>query len=1286
MQLKKLEMCGFKSFAQKTEILFEPGVTCIVGPNGCGKSNVVDAIKWVLGTLSHKSVRGEEMLDVIFKGADGAGPAGMAEVSLTLDNADHALPVDFAEVTITRRLYRSGEGEYLINRTACRLKDIRDLLYGTGIGADNYSIIEQGKIDRLVTSDPKSRRLVFDEAAGISKYRARKKETENRLEKVTQDLLRVNDVVREVQRELRSVRGQAGRAARYREMTNEYRVKRTLVLVHDYRSLRGEGAELEARIAGLEAAQAERGAALGARREELARLEREVRELSDRSSALASERSAAASRAEFYDRALAAAERRVAELAEARELARRERDSASALLAEQRGHLGAAEAERERALAELGAIDAKVAELGGWLEEAQRSCRETAADLEARKAEAVALAQQESRARNELSQAKSDRDAAEARRARVEEQAAAAAAELEALRPEVEAARARKAEFEEAVARLKRAVAAGEEEQAALQVETARLDGELMQLRAARDRSESRRETLRELESAFEGLGQGARRLLKANLPGLCGTVADLLEAPAEHVAAVEAVLGEQAGTVVFETSEHVRLALEFLREHRLPRTSVLSLDRLRAPLRPHGTLPRVSSLVTAGERYRALAEALLGDAILAPTESAADILASLPHAITTVVARSGDVFDANGSVWTGRRTGGLVSRKTELKTLESEIAQFQDAIARLESERKAAGDRAAELERRLREQRHEVYDQGMALSDTLKTLELREQRMERIESDRGHLVAELGQAAARIVELDARRGELEARIASIEQSLEGAERSAASLAEALKLSEAAREDLRARHGALQVERATAEEQRISASRRVDMVAAEIARHEETARRQEESLAQIDSRSAAAGAELETQRAEQAAAAGVIAEKQAAAEAAAAERDAAQARLESGRDGAAELQRGLDEGGRDLQEARVRQAQRSAALENLAARAREELELDLAAEAAPAAEAPEADGGEAAFAVEEELAAELLAPAAPAEPETDWTALARETEELRAKIAGFGAVNVVALEQLDGLEAREKDLLAQQDDVEKAKRQLEELIRRIDRESKILFERTLEYVREQFGTIFRKVFGGGKADIVLQQEEGVDPLDQGLEVMARIPQRELMPISSLSGGQKTLTAFSLVMALFRANPSPFCVLDEADAALDEANVDKYAGMVNEFVGETQFIVISHNKRTMAAADVLYGVTMETPGISKKVSVDLHGEGGMESLRKRRDELMAARAESAGRKAAEMSRVREAATAALAAEEQGEPVPAAAPAPAPELPEVLDATKLLDPYNYSAPPPEPPAAT
>ncbi|HEU4339449.1 MAG TPA: hypothetical protein VFS19_05230, partial [Planctomycetota bacterium] len=454
------------------------------------------------------------------------------------------------------------------------------------------------------------------------------------------------------------------------------------------------------------------------------------------------------------------------------------------------------------------------------------------------------------------------------------------------------------------------------------------------------------------------------------------------------------------------------------------------------------------------------------------------------------------------------------------------------------------------------------------------------------------------------------------------------------SLAESVKVAEEGRARIQEEVTAVQVARAKAEEKQQSAESRIELMRGQRDQHRAAIVRADEALGQIAARIEAATQDFERQSSEKAAAEKDIESKRAAVEEALAARQSAQARAGASRDALAGVERRGAEEGAELQNLRVRDAQRSTMLDNLAARARDEFQVDLAA----AESAPEDEAS------------------------IDWESLGREADDLRAKIASFGVVNTAALDQIDELEAREKDLLGQQKDIDGAKRQLEELIRRINRESKELFERTLEFVREQFGSIFRKVFGGGKADILLQAEEGVDPFDQGLEVMVRIPQRELMPISSLSGGQKSLTAFSLVMALFKANPSPFCILDEADAALDESNVDKYAALVNEFVHETQFIVVTHNKRTMAAADVLYGVTMETPGVSRKVSVDLNGTEGLEALMKRREELRKSRAEASTRKAAELAAVRAAAEAAMEAEETPVAVAEAGPAEPQVLPD------------------------
>ncbi|HYF00982.1 MAG TPA: AAA family ATPase, partial [Planctomycetota bacterium] len=500
MQLKKIEMCGFKSFAHRTEIVFNKGVTGIVGPNGCGKSNVVDAIKWVLGTLSYKSVRGEEMLDVIFKGAQGVSAMGFAEVSLTLDNADHSLPIEFEEVTITRRLYNTGEGEYYINKAACRLKDIRELLYGTGIGTDNYSVIEQGKIDKLVLSNPHERRLVFDEAAGISKYRAKKRETENRLEKVTADLLRIQDVVGEVQKQLRSVRAQAGRAARYKELTEDLRSKRTLLSLHEHRALAARAGELGTRLQetsgrrdGLRASQEQAARAV---EEARGRLEAE----SSRHAELASALAGLESQASYLEKSIASSEARVGELEAERGRAAEERAQVDARAADVAAQAQAEERQLAEVDAALKAHEAQVEEFRRHLDDATRECGRATAELERKKAEAVELAHKESQTRNE--QARLAREKAElaARAEALEGQAGRLDIELEELRRKVADARAARAAIEAEIAALLDRKKAEDAEQARLREERTGLEREVGRLRENKQHRVARRETLRDLE------------------------------------------------------------------------------------------------------------------------------------------------------------------------------------------------------------------------------------------------------------------------------------------------------------------------------------------------------------------------------------------------------------------------------------------------------------------------------------------------------------------------------------------------------------------------------------------------------------------------------------------------------------------------------------------------------------------------------------------------------------------------------------------------------------------
>ncbi len=1188
MQLKKLEMCGFKSFANRTEIAFQRGVTGIVGPNGCGKSNVVDAIKWVLGTLSYKSVRGEEMMDVIFKGAEGVPPMGFAEVSLTLDNSDHSLPLEFEEVTITRRLFNTGQGEFYINRAACRLRDIRELLYGTGIGADNYSVIEQGKIDKLVLSNPHERRLVFDEAAGISKYRAKKKETEHRLDKVSQDLLRIQDVVHEVQKQLRSVRAQAGRAARYRELQGDHKAKRLRVLVHDHRTLADRGRELAARVAAL----SEERERLRAGTEERTRSHEEARrrleEETARHAEAASVLAGLESQAAYLEKAVASAEARRRELEEE---SRRIGSEGAAHRAREAEIAAQIEGER-RAKAELDAAAraraAEADEIRQRLEDAARECARVSEDLEGRKHEAVELAHKEAQYRNERDRLERDHADLEARAAQARARGEKLEAELGGLRTKLEGARAEKTAIEAEIAGHMERKRVEDAELARLRAESAQLEKDLVQLREGKDHRVARRETLRDLEEQFEGLEGGARTLLRERPEGVLGAVADFLEVAPEHVAAIEGALGERAGAVVCATEEHARRVAALLRERGLGRTLLLSLDECRGgrasdvELLTSGALARANDRVRAAEGFEPMAATLLGRTLVVQDAEHARAIRRSRVTDLPLVTPEGDAFEAWGLVTTGgaRAGQGLISRKAELRRLEDEIGQYLQLITQREGRRAEVEQRIRVAEEKIEHLRQQVYEQNVALGETASRIEQLAVREQFLADERGTLAGEndaLARQARAVSDRAAAIDSLLAELAWVKNQVAG---EIASLAGTLERYEKGRAELQNALTHARVECAKANEQRLAVEKRLEMLAANLAEAASAAARVEELLGETAGRLETASGEIrraveerEALSREAGAARERVGEAARRREERAAESEAARAEL-----GRVEGELGPCE--EELNRLRVEEEGVRVKAEALALRAREELEADLAETAA----------------------------SAPPEEGADWEALGREVEELRIKIAGFGAVNVVALDQLAELEEREKFLLAQQEDLVRSKAQMEDLIRQLNKESRELFDRTIEVVREHFSAIFRKVFGGGKADLIVEQAEGVDPMEQGLEVMARPPQKELTTISLLSGGERSLTAIALVMALFRANPSPFCLLDEADAALDEKNVDRYAGLVREFAADTQFIVITHNKRTMAVADALYGVTMETPGVSKRVTVSLTGDGNLELLK------------------------------------------------------------------------------
>jgi chromosome segregation protein len=1202
MQLKKLEMCGFKSFANRTEFTFDRGVTGVVGPNGCGKSNVVDAIKWVLGTQSYKSVRGEEMLDVIFKGAQGVSAMGFAEVSLTLDNADHTLPIEFEEVVISRKIFSSGEAEYSINKSPCRLKDVRELLYGTGIGTDNYSVIEQGKIDRLVLSNPHERRLVFEEAAGISKFRAKKRETENRLEKVAGDLLRIQDVVHEVQKQLRSVRAQAGRASRYKELAEELKGKRLRLATHDHRALAVRGTEIGDRLRAAEEKRASLKAELEAKLRALDEAQKKLEAEAERHADLAAALAGLESQASYLERSITAAESRCRELEAERGRADADREALESKAAELTAQLEIESAKLTELDETVQARNAEQEEVRRHLDEAARECGRASSEHEAKKAEAVELAHKETQFRNEQSRLQKEHTELAARVESMKSQDAKLEAELGELRTKIGGARETKSALEQEIAALIAGKKAEDVEQANRREVRTVLDRELLQLREGKNHRVARRETLRDLESHFEGLEAGARTLLREKLEGVLGTVADFLEVPAESVAAVEGALGDRAGAVVCDTSENAEKAVAFVRERSLGRTIVIALDECRngyfsdVELLTKGVMGRASSLVVTDERFRPMLEALLGHTLVVENRDTARLVRGERLTEWPLVTPEGDYFDHPGLLTTGgaRAVQGLISRKAELRKLEDEIGKYMELV----SEREV---RHGEIERLLKageekidKLRHDVYDKNMDLGETSAHIEQLAVREQFLGGERAQIVGELEAMGRQSQAVADRAASLETLLAQLSWVKTSVTEEIRHLAETVEKYEAGKAELQNALTHARVESAKAAEQRLSVEKRREMLEAN---RDEAARALDRVAAlagEIAGRHIAALEEKTAHEAERAELAGRLETDRARVEEAAKVRETLAEGCEHAREEKSAVEGELGPCEDDLNRLKIEEEGLRIKAENLAQRAREELEIDLA-----------------------QIVTEV-----PVEEIPDPEALSREVDELRAKISGFGAVNVVALEQLNELEEREKYMLTQTEDLTKSKGQLEELIRELNKESRELFEKTFEFVKEQFGTIFRKVFGGGKADIILEQGENIDLSERGLEIMARPPGKELTSISLLSGGERSLTAIALVMALFKANPSPFCLLDEADAALDEKNVERYAGVVKEYANDTQFIVITHNKRTMAVCDTLHGVTQEQLGVSKRVTVSLSGDSNLDMLKGKGGLTMAAQAAAA----------------------------------------------------------------
>ena len=1178
MRLEKIVLNGFKSFADKTEFTFDSPITAIVGPNGCGKSNVVDAVKWVLGEQSVKSLRSGQMADVIFGGSSSRKAMGTAEVSLIFSNTTGKLPIEADEVGISRRIYKSGESEYRINNKICRLKDVRELFMDTGVAAKAYSIIEQGQVEQLLTASKNDRRIIFEEAAGISKYKAHKKEALRKLDRTDQNLLRLADILAEVQKQLRSVKLQAGKARNYlnyKQRLKELQVNYSLVEYHKITSADKEKrtalGTVEEKFAEISALVAKNDANMSSLGNEIIETENQINQADNLLVSVQSKIEQQFQRIEF-------SRTRIVELQQRRDDA----DKKTRTLQEQRKEftddLSRYGAERITCQRELKEKQAAIAELEEAIQQINAQCLSLEADLDDEKSGIIDIVRRTAQLHNEVQSISIYRNNLSNQKDRLADKANTTKTELEKLLTEKAQHKARQGDIEKVLEQLQESLDSKRKRADEIGGEIEAAKRRLGHNKEAKSALSSELAVLSDMENRREGLNSGVKSILRdisvkgGGFDYIEGIVADIIEADVEYATAVEAALEGRTDALVVNCVEGLLGDMENIKKLD-GKVNFICTDKIEPFVDSvdlssfEGVCGRLIEFVNYDSKYAPLVWKLLGKTIVVDSLGIGVRLAEKLGQGFRFVTLAGEFYDARGMVKVGSsgKSTGLISRKSRLNQLQEAIGNITGEIADVEGQLENHTQASEHLVKLCKELRTAVYEANTEKMQVASKLGVIEENVRRLSQEQPLLAMEIGgleeeiaqsvekeynskqkldeleevnsQRSGRIEELETKFAEqkqlqqqqtprltdLKVAIGQVTEQSKALEQTIESMQKQMEANRSADES-----GQLEIE---------NCARQVDEAEDDILRCEASVSQLyvEKEKSQHDSRSLHERIEqlLKTQKET--------------------EQLVRQKRGEQ-----SEIDQRINQLKIDLSQLEVRE-------QTLIERVKEELALDL---------------------VDSYENYE--------DSDVDWDAVKDEIGQLRGKIERLGNVNIDAIDEQEDLEKRNEFLSSQVEDLNKSQLQLQQLIARLNKQSREKFRETFEDIRIHFQQLFRKLFGGGKADILLEDAE--DILEAGIEIIARPPGKETMSISLLSGGEKTMTAIALLFAVFKAKPSPFCLLDEVDAALDEANNERFNLLISEFQRDSQFIIITHSKRTMSMADILYGITMQTRGVSKKISV------------------------------------------------------------------------------------------
>lgn len=1180
MYLKSIEIQGFKSFANKLLFEFHNGITGIVGPNGSGKSNVADAVRWVLGEQRIKQLRGASMQDVIFSGTELRKPQGFAYVAITLDNGDHQLAIDYDEVTVSRRLYRSGESEYRINGSACRLKDINELFYDTGIGKEGYSIIGQGQIDKILSGKPEDRRELFDEAAGIVKYKRRKAIAQKKLEDEQANLVRVSDILTELEKQVGPLERQSRSAREYLQLKEELKICDANQFLLDTENTQGQLKTVENRRRLLSGDVEETKQKADDLRKEYDALEEKLTKLDDELTAdrnALNEAAMAKSTSEGQINVL----REQIHTEEANEEHYKSRKEAIANdMAHYEEQLASYKKNRQNAEEQAKDAGERLETAKNQLQEADSTIQSLEAAIEQAKSDIIQALNEKAGLTAKQQRYETMLEQVNLRRSEVSQKLLRFKSDESVQDEKINQEKASLDKIQEQLETAQFAAEEAEDAMITAQKEVQRLNKNLNNTQQEYHMAHSKLESLRNLAERYDGYGNSIRRVMEVRdrIHGIRGVVADIITTEKKYETAIETALGGSIQNIVTDSEETAKRLIEYLKKNKYGRATFLPLTsagKNQSPfpkpeaLKEPGVLGLASSLVQADAEYEGLIRYLLGRVVVADTIDHAIAIARKYHYSLRIVTLEGELLNAGGSMTGGafKNTSNLLGRRREIEELENScngyLKQAESIQQELSIQEGTASEKKEEADQ-LRKQIQQLVLQENTIRINISTLEDKKNEIAESSTD---LVNEHAQLEEQIHEISQSRSSLTEEAHRLEERNKESETLISEKNLLLEQAKIDREAHSSHLSSLQLECASLDQQLTFTSENEKRVNGEIRKLKEEEAALEKG--KKDSRSAIEEKEAKIKEIQEQiqTSSEDNSQLEEAIKKISEEKEAVSRQQKNLFQKREEISTRLSDLDKDLFRVQAQAEKLEEHLESLASYMWSEYEMTLS------------------------QARELKKEEFSSLPE-----IRRQIEDLKGKIKALGNINVNAIEDYKEVSERYEFMRTQHEDLVNAQAELEKIIEELDTGMRRQFDEKFREIRAEFDKVFKELFGGGRGTLELL--EGEDILEAGIQIIAQPPGKKLQNMMQLSGGEKALTAISLLFAIQNLKPSPFCLLDEIEAALDDSNVDRFAGYLHKLTKNTQFIVITHRRGTMMSADRLYGITMQEKGVSTLVSVNL----------------------------------------------------------------------------------------